>query len=361
MENVVTGSLLQSIYQDKKVFITGHTGFKGAWLLAVLHLAGAKLKGYALAPQDELSLFSLLTPGTGVNSIIADIRDRERLKKEIATFQPDFIFHLAAQPLVRRSYEIPAETFDINVTGTANLLEAVKEMATPCTTIVVTTDKVYENKEAGILYREEDRLGGQDPYSASKACAEMVVSAFSHSYFSFDTYDKHKKTIATARAGNVIGGGDWNKDRIIPDIVRSLTHHEEVAVRNPAAIRPWQHVLECISGYLLLGARLYENKKRLSNAYNFGPLPQNHLAVKELVEMAIRRWGSGSWRTVYEKHPPHESGILKLDISLAEKELGWKPTLSAAQAIEWTIDWYKQPENNKAQFTIDQIKTFFAL
>ena len=237
MENLVN---LRSWYEGKKVFVTGHTGFKGAWLTAVLHSLGARVKGYALEPDNRNGLFGVLEPLQLVDSVIADIRDPERLHKELRDFAPDYVFHLAAQPLVRRSYEIPAETFEVNVTGTAHLLEGVSRLDHPCRVIVITTDKVYENKETDTLYREEDLLGGYDPYSASKACAELVVSSFRHSFFNPATVAVHQKAIASARAGNVIGGGDWSKDRIIPDVVRSLAGNGTIEVRNPAAVRPWQ-------------------------------------------------------------------------------------------------------------------------
>ncbi|HUR11023.1 MAG TPA: CDP-glucose 4,6-dehydratase [Flavitalea sp.] len=361
MENLVTASRLQAWYNNKRVFITGHTGFKGSWLIALLHVAGAKIKGYALPPDNDKGLFRIIEPLNLCQTVFADIRDRERLEKELIAFQPDFIFHLAAQPLVRRSYEIPAETFDINVTGTANLLQAIDRLQHRCTTVVVTTDKVYENREDQRLYNETDRLGGNDPYSASKACAEMVAHSFYHSFFNKSSFSQQEKKIATARAGNVIGGGDWNTDRIVPDIIRALEMQTPVRIRNPEAIRPWQHVLESLTGYLLLGATLQDNSKPLSKAFNFGPLPDDHLPVRQLVEIAIEKWGIGSWQPVVNYNAPHEAGILKLDICLAEKELGWKPRLNAHEAIAWTVAWYRQPIEQKANYTFDQIKKFLAL
>lgn len=350
-----------SYYKGKRVFITGHTGFKGAWLMASLHLAGAKIKGYALAPDYENGLFDLIAPLKIGESVIADIRDKERLHNEIASFQPDFIFHLAAQPLVRRSYEIPAETFEVNAVGTANLLEAVNQLSSKCTVVVITTDKVYENKEQDILYNENDALGGYDPYSASKACTEIVVSSFRNSFFNTAKYNQHHKAIASARAGNVIGGGDWSSDRIIPDFVRSLQKQKNIDVRNPNAVRPWQHVLEPLSGYLHLAVLLDKDPINFSKAYNFGPLPNDHLTVKQLVETAIERWGSGNWTDSYDATQPHEAGLLKLDITRAMNELKWVPKLSAKQAISWTIDWYKQAKDKQTDFTLKQINNYFAL
>jgi len=361
MENVVNLQRLQKYYRDKRVFITGHTGFKGAWTMACLHLAGARVKGYSRAPEYANGLFDVLQPLRLAESCIADIRDKDRLQKELLAFQPDLVFHLAAQPLVRRSYEIPAETFDINVTGTANLLEAVVRLEKKCTTIVITTDKVYENKEQDILYREKDKLGGYDPYSASKACAELVISSFRNSFFNPDRVNVHGKTVVSARAGNVIGGGDWSRDRIIPDIVRALQNGQAIEVRNPFSIRPWQHVLEPVTGYLLLGGLLSCQPGSYAGAYNFGPLPEDHLQVKELVEEAIGSWGSGSWLDRSSSVAVHEAGLLKLDISLAKKDLGWIPRLTARQAVQWSLDWYKLSPEQQAEYTFSQIKSYLAL
>lgn len=361
MEKMVSKQSLAHFYKNKKVFVTGHTGFKGSWLLLLLQELGAHTKGYALAPEFEYSLFNIVEGGNIEESVIADIRDTGRLKKEIDEFQPDYIFHLAAQPLVRRSYQIPAETFDINVTGTANLLECIRALKKKCTAIVVTTDKVYENKEQHILYKEDDVLGGYDPYSASKACAELVADSFRNSFFNISQFDKHQKSVASARAGNVIGGGDWNTDRIIPDIIRSLQSGQNIVVRNPSSVRPWQHVLEPLAGYLLLGGLLNENHKKYSGAFNFGPLPGDHLTVKQLVEQAMKNWGGGNWINASDPYQPHEAGLLQLDITKAQHELQWTPKLNAATSINWTIDWYKQPDDKKKEFTIQQINTYLTL
>jgi CDP-glucose 4,6-dehydratase len=361
MEIMVTQSQLLSYFNNKRVFITGHTGFKGSWLMAILNLAGARIKGYALAPCYDQGLFQLLEPLNVANSVIADITDKNRLEKELLAFEPEFIFHMAAQPLVRKSYEIPAETFDVNVAGTANLLEATMRLPSKCSIVVITTDKVYENKEQDILYKETDQLGGYDPYSASKACAELVVSAFRNSFFNYNNYISHKKAIASARAGNVIGGGDWNRDRIFPDIIRSLEENSPVGVRNPDAIRPWQHVLEPLSGYLQLARLLDAEPGTYSKPYNFGPLPFDHLPVKQLVDEAISSWGGGNWKDLSSADQPHEAGMLKLDISHAMNELKWSPKLSAKEAIAWTIDWYRQPVHERTDYTFRQIKDYFAL
>lgn len=361
MEEMVSNALLSGFYKDKKVFVTGHTGFKGTWLLLLLRELGATIKGYALAPEFDYSLFNMVDAGKVSESIIADIREKKKLLNEIESFQPDYVFHMAAQPLVRRSYQIPAETFEVNVTGTANLLECVSSLQKKCTIVVVTTDKVYKNREKHKLYKEDDILGGYDPYSASKACAELVVSSFRNSFFNTGKFDEHHKTIATARAGNVIGGGDWSTDRIIPDIIRSLQAGQNIIVRNPTSVRPWQHVLEPLNGYLLLAGMLNDNPTKYASAFNFGPMPNDHLTVKELVEKSIAAWGSGNWTDASTPGQLHEAGLLQLDISKAQNILGWKPKLDANTSIGWTIDWYKHPDNRKKEFTMQQINTYLAL
>jgi CDP-glucose 4,6-dehydratase len=357
MENLVKINTISRYYNNKKVFVTGHTGFKGSWLITWLHLLGARIKGYALI-EDEISLYKTVSSNLNFESVIADIRDKKKLHTEILNFEPDFIFHLAAQPIVRRSYEIPAETFEVNVTGTANLLEGVMRLKNKCSVVIITTDKVYENKEANYYYKETDILGGYDPYSASKACAEILVDSFRDSFFNLVKYRSHQKAIATARAGNVIGGGDWNQDRIIPDIIRALSATYPVCIRNQNAVRPWQHILEPLSGYLLLGAFLNENPKQFSGPYNFGPKENDHLQVKKLVEIAISNWGEGTWIDSSDKSQPHEAGFLQLDITKARKELSWEPKLESKDAIKWTIDWYKQTDSSRFKYTLHQIKTY---
>jgi len=357
MEKVVNNNIA-SFYQGKKILVTGHTGFKGAWLMAWLHQLGAHVKGYALAPEDEPNLYDLISAHVDIDSVIADIRDAKKLQQAILDFQPDLVFHLAAQALVRRSYAIPSETFDVNAVGTAQVLEAVKSLSGKCSLVIVTTDKVYENKEIDYHYNESDTLGGYDPYSASKAAAEIVVSSFRNSFFPLNKYAKHQKAVVSVRAGNVIGGGDWNKDRIIPDIIRSLEAGIPVEVRNPDAVRPWQHVLEPLGGYLLIGMLLDGDAVSYSGAYNFGPLPQDHLAVRDLVDIAIHCWGNGSWIDKRDPAQPHEAGLLKLDISKAAKQLNWHPKLSSTEAIEWTINWYRQDRENIFDYTIAQIQQY---
>lgn len=349
---------MKDFYKGKKIFLTGHTGFKGSWLLAWLHQLGAEVKGYSLPPENENSLFDAIKPHIEFKNVFGDIRDKELLQKQIENFQPDIVFHLAAQALVRRSYEIPSETFEVNAVGTANVLEAVISLQKKCIVVIITTDKVYENKEINYHYKEEDVLGGYDPYSASKAAAEVVVSSFRNSFFNRSKYQQHQKAIVSARAGNVIGGGDFSKDRIIPDIVNALQNHQVIEVRNPNAVRPWQHVLEPLNGYLTLGKMAYENYELVSNAYNFGPLQTDHLPVKNLVETAIKCWGNGEWKDTSNANQPHEAGLLMLDISKATKELNWTPKLESKEAIEWTIDWYKKATANEFDFTLEQIKNY---
>jgi CDP-glucose 4,6-dehydratase len=262
---------------------------------------------------------------------------------------------------VRKSYDNPLETYEINVMGTSYLLDAVRRLENPCKVVIITTDKVYENREIDYPYKEEDPLGGFDPYSSSKACAEIATASYRRSFFHPDKYNDHKKAIATARAGNVIGGGDWSMDRIIPDIVCSLQEQKLIEVRNPDAVRPWQFVLEPIAGYLQLAGLLHNEPGKYGTAYNFGPLPEDHLTVKELVETAIKYWGNGTWKDVSSHREPHEAGLLKLDISLAKKDLSWQPKLNADEAIKWTIDWYKQPPEQQASFTFQEVKEFFDL
>ena len=358
MENLVMKDSLHNFYKDKKIFVTGHTGFKGAWFITWLHLMRAEVKGYALAPEDENSLFNIVKDQFTFQHVMGDIRSKTLLEKEILNFEPDFIFHLAAQALVRRSYQIPSETFEVNTIGTANLLEVVNKLPGKCTVVVVTTDKVYENKESNYLYKEEDVLGGYDPYSASKAAAEIVISSFRNSFFNIDKYASHQKVIISARAGNVIGGGDWSKDRIIPDIITTLKAKEPIVVRNPNAVRPWQHVLEPLSGYLLCGMEAAINPAAFSGAYNFGPQADDHLPVKELVETAIDCWGSGKWTDGSNTNQPHEAGLLKLSIDKANRILKWQPKLSSKEAIQWTIDWYKQSPETLFDFTVEQIKNY---
>ncbi|MCE2894489.1 MAG: CDP-glucose 4,6-dehydratase [Flammeovirgaceae bacterium] len=355
---VATKKLL-SRYKNKKVFLTGHTGFKGSWLAFWLHQLGANVKGYSLPPERYQRLFEVIESNHEIQSVFGNILHYQRLEKEMTDFQPDFVFHLAAQPLVRLSYEIPANTFEVNVVGTANLLSAVRQLTNPCAVVIITTDKVYDNKEWEYPYRENDQLGGYDPYSASKACAELVVASYRNSFFSPISSGMPIIRVASARAGNVIGGGDWAPDRIVPDCIRALVEKRPISVRNPSSIRPWQHVLEPLSGYLLLGLRLMESPSA-GQAWNFGPQPEDHFPVIDLVTKSISIWGEGNFETPPLPNQPHEAQVLKLDISKSIEQLQWHPRWNGSEAIERTIGWYFQFLNGKpaAELMLNDINHF---
>lgn len=355
---------LKDIYSNKRVFLTGHTGFKGSWMLKTLSMLGAEVMGYALAPENDFDLYHLIKGDELNQSVISDLRDRNKLIEAITNFQPDFVFHLAAQPLVRLSYEIPSETFEVNAIGTANVLDGVRALNKQCHIVLITTDKVYHNEEWVYPYREGDRLGGYDPYSASKACTELVIDSYRNSFFNKNTYQLHQKSLAVGRAGNVIGGGDWAKDRLIPDIAKALSESRKVIIRNPNAVRPWQHVLEPVIAYLLLGAKLTSDPLLFSTAYNFGPNATDTLPVSEMVKLAIKSWGSGGFELQNSDKNPHEAGLLKLDISKAIAELNWRPKYVALQAIEKTVEWYKHYLSNPRDindFTKGQITEYLNL
>ncbi len=347
--------LLESTYKGKKVLLTGHTGFKGTWMLTWLHQLGAIVKGYALAPEEGNDFYTRIGGDNLCDSVIADIRDINKIRSVVIDFQPDFVFHLAAQPLVIRSYEEPVYTFDVNIMGTANLLEAIRSLDKSCTVVVVTTDKVYENRESGQAYKEDDKLGGYDPYSASKAGAEIVVSSYRNSFFNTSKFDVHKKSLASARAGNVIGGGDWSQNRIIPDIIRGIEAGEDIVVRNPASVRPWQFVLEPVGGYLLLGARLNNEPFTFADAWNFGPFKDDVMNVKQVVEQAVSIYGRGRFIMPPLTDQPHEAGLLNLDIDKSISILGWTPKLRTTDAIEYTIDWYKNATPDYYAYTVKQV------
>jgi len=329
----------QRFWQGKRVFLTGHTGFKGSWLSLWLHALGAEVTGYALEPPTEPSLFDLARVGELMASVIADIRDREALARSLAGAAPEIVIHMAAQPLVRDSYKIPVETYAVNVLGTVHLLEAVRQCPSVRGVVVVTTDKCYDNKEWVWGYRENEPLGGYDPYSSSKACAELVTAAYRSSYFNSRDQGCHRAAVATARAGNVIGGGDWAADRLVPDCVRALLAGEPVRVRNPAAIRPWQHVLEPLSGYLLLAQQLVERGNAFDSAWNFGPPEDDARPVLWLVEQLCALWGEGARVALDPGEHPHEAHYLKLDCAKARSELGWRPRWDLERALTAIVDW----------------------
>lgn len=349
--DLVVNSEFRKVYANKKVFLTGHTGFKGSWMLKWLSSLGAEIKGFALAPENTTDLYHLIDGDKLCDSIIANINDFEKLKKEIVDFKPDFVFHFAAQALVRQSYNDSLETFETNVMGTANVLEAIKYLKKECVCIFITTDKVYENIEKDYAYVENDKLGGYDPYSASKAAAEIIISSYRQSFFNPENFDVHLKSIASARAGNVIGGGDWSKDRLIPDIVKALQAKEKIELRNPNSVRPWQHVLEPLSGYLQLGLKLKENPKDYSRAWNFGPFTEDKLTVEEFTKTAIALFGYGDYFISKNINQPHEANLLQLDINDSISKLGWKPKWNSRVAVEKTINWYLGKQTIEEQLT----------
>lgn len=332
-------NVLAGFWKDKRVFITGHTGFKGSWLCLWLHELGAQVTGYALDPPTDPSLFELCKIGKLTTSIIADVRDGQSLIQVMQAARPEIVIHMAAQPLVRDSYKIPVETYAINVMGTVNLLEAVRQSKTVRAVINVTTDKCYENKEWVWGYRENEPLGGFDPYSNSKACSELVTSSYRSSYFNPEHYAEHHVAIASARAGNVIGGGDWASDRLIPDCIRAILKGEKVLIRNPHAVRPWQHVLEPLSGYLNLAQRLYEDAIHYSGAWNFGPDDSDAQPVERLVQMLCSKWGYEASYEIDKGSHPHEAHYLKLDCSKAKADLGWHPRWGLDKAMESIVEW----------------------
>ncbi len=336
------------IYRGKRVLLTGHTGFKGSWLALWLSNLGAEVTGYALPPPTSPSLFEAARVDTVVRHRVADVRDASRLRDAVSDACPDIVFHLAAQPLVRQSYELPLDTLETNVMGTANLLESVRTRARSdraCAVVIVTSDKCYENREWVYGYRESDPMGGHDPYSMSKGAAELVVASWRRSFFPVDRVAQHGVRLASARAGNVIGGGDWGRDRVMTDCVAALGSGRPVEVRNPAAIRPWQHVLEPLSGYLALGARLLDPDPAAAascaDSWNFGPSPESAWPVARLVDEVVRLWGSGSWVDVSGKGGLHEATLLALSCDKAFHRLSWKPVWGIRKALEATVAWYK--------------------
>jgi CDP-glucose 4,6-dehydratase len=329
---------LAESYAGRRVFVTGHTGFKGAWLTEWLGSLGAELTGYALDPPTKPNLFDALDLGARLRHVVADVRDRGRLVAEVQAAQPTVIFHLAAQAVVRRAYIEPHETFETNVMGTVNVLEAARACPSVRAVVIITSDKCYQNHETDQAFRETDAMGGRDPYSASKGCAELVTAAYRESFFADGA------AVASARAGNVIGGGDWAEDRIIPDSARALAAGESIIVRNPDAIRPWQHVLEPLSGYLRLGTLLLRDGRRYEGAWNFGPTNAGgDRSVRWVVERFLEGWGSGAWTTPSDAAPqPHEAHRLSLDSAKARDQLGWAPVWDAQTAVRRTANWYHE-------------------
>lgn len=349
--------MFYDIYKNKKVFLTGHTGFKGSWLALWLTVLGADVCGYSLAPNTKPSMFNSLNIEEKISkSVIGDILDVNLLEQTMIDFQPDIVFHLAAQPLVRLSYSEPVLTYQTNVIGTLNVLEAARKCKSVKAFVNVTTDKCYENKEVERGYRENEPMGGYDMYSSSKGCVEIMSSSYRRSFLQDDgTY-----AMATARAGNVIGGGDWALDRLIPDCVVAINKGEKIEIRNPVAVRPWQHVLEPLSGYLLLGQKLLEYGKKYAEGFNFGPDEKNVLRVADVAQKVVNFYGKGEV-IVQKRDNLHEAGLLMLNIEKAKKVLGWKPTLTADDAIKNTVEWYKHfydDNTDMYKFTLSQIEQY---
>jgi CDP-glucose 4,6-dehydratase len=353
-------------WQGRRVFLTGHTGFKGGWLALWLTKLGANVRGYALDPSTTPNLFTVANIASALEDIRGDLRNQADLEHAITEFAPEVVFHLAAQPLVRASYDDPIGTYETNVIGTARLLDCIRRTPSVRAIVAVTTDKCYENKEWIWPYRETDPLGGYDPYSSSKACAEIVTAAFRQSYFPLDKLAKpngHLVAIATARAGNVIGGGDWSVDRLLPDLVRGFLSGDPVLIRRPRAIRPWQHVLEPLHGYLLLAERLLTHDPHYATAYNFGPLEDDAKPVAWIADRMTHFWGNGASWTLNDDPGPHEAGYLKLDASRARNDLGWTPKLRLETALEFLVQWYRawQEQADMHAFTLGQIDRYESL
>ena len=350
-------------WNGRRVFVTGHTGFKGGWLVLWLKKLEAVVAGYSLPPQTSPSLFDVAKIDHDINNLIADINDLGRLKTEMRLFEPEIVFHLAAQPLVRYSYDSPLETLRTNIMGTANVLESVRQAPTVRAVVIVTTDKCYDNKEWEWGYRETDALGGYDPYSGSKAAVEIVTASYRNSFFSQERFLEHRVAVATARAGNVIGGGDWSPDRLIPDLLRSIEGGRPLVLRNPGSVRPWQHVLEPLNGYLQLAERLVESGPAFAESWNFGPGENDTISVLEIVKKMNHKSRSPVEVETSGSPQPHEANVLRLDTSKARVRLGWRPVLSIDTAINWIMDWvlsYQSGQDMRV-VTRKQIDNFQAL
>ncbi|MBC2593448.1 CDP-glucose 4,6-dehydratase [Ruficoccus amylovorans] len=350
---------LKDTFAGKRVFVTGHTGFKGAWLSLWLRHLGAEVYGYALAPAQSPSFFDQLGLERELAAHhLADIRDAARVGQALGEAKPDFVFHLAAQPLVLESYREPLATYEVNVNGTLHVLEALRRLDGPCSAVFITTDKCYENREDGRRYREEEAMGGYDPYSSSKGCAELAIASWRKSFFGPES----PVAVASARAGNVIGGGDWADNRIVPDAMRSLREGKPICVRNPRAVRPWQHVLEPLHGYLRLAQALAEKPREVSlrSAFNFGPSEDASQSVEALVGEILKNW-PGAWEDASVPGAPHEAGLLHLAIEKAERVLGWRPVWDFSETIRQTVGWYREAERDSAgirDFSLGQIHCF---
>ena len=350
---------LENFYKNKTVLVTGHTGFKGSWISIWLNKMGAKLIGYSKDIKTKKDNFVLSNLQEKMIDERGDIADFNKLNSVIQKYKPEIVFHLAAQALVKYSYMEPIETYMTNVIGTLNLLEACKNEPSVKQIVVITTDKCYENNEWEWGYREIDALGGYDPYSSSKACVEIMIKSYRNSFFNIKDYDVHKKAVATVRAGNVIGGGDWSQNRIIPDCIRKLEENEKITIRNPSSTRPWQHVLEPIGGYLLLGYKLSQDYAKYSTSFNFGPEYANTKQVKDVVTNVIKYYGKGEYEIKQEDNSSHEAKSLGLDISKAKFMLGWSPVWDIDMAVQKTVEWYKDYKTKDAyEICLEQIEQY---
>lgn len=348
-----------NIYRGKKVLVTGHTGFKGSWLSIWLYELGAEVIGYSQDPYTEKDNFVLSDLSNKIIDIRGDIRDRKHLREVFDKYQPEVVFHLAAQPLVRLSYEIPVETYETNLMGTINILEEIRNSKSVKAGIMITTDKCYDNKEQIWGYRENEAFGGYDPYSSSKGACEIAIQSWIKSFFNPKDYEKHGKSIASVRAGNVIGGGDWAKDRIVPDCIRALEAGKDIEIRSPKSIRPWEHVLEPLSGYLLLGQKMLEEPIKYCEGWNFGPTLDAIVNVWEVASNIVKYYEKGNLKDVSDPNALHEAKLLLLDITKARFELGWKPTLTIEQSIELTTEWYKRYQTEDVyKLCVEQIERF---
>lgn len=354
--------MFNNFYRGKRVLVTGHTGFKGSWLSIWLHELGAEVIGVGLDPFTERDNYILSGIGQKIKADIrADIRDGARMKAIFQEYQPEIVFHLAAQPLVRLSYDIPVETYETNVMGTIHILEAIRVTDSVKVGVMITTDKCYENKEQIWGYRENEPMGGYDPYSSSKGAAEIAIASWRRSFFNPEQYNKHGKSIASVRAGNVIGGGDWALDRIIPDCIKALEGGEIIDIRSPKAVRPWQHVLEPLSGYMLLACKMWEEPTKYCEGWNFGPRTESISTVWEVATKVVENYGSGELRDLSDPNALHEAKLLMLDISKAKFQLGWEPRMDINQTVALTVDWYKQYLKKGAyDVCVDQIINYLS-
>jgi len=352
--------LFGSSFQGKQVLVTGHTGFKGAWLSLWLKRCGAEVTGYALDPEYTRGIFAMCELADKIIDIRGDIRDLPRLMDVFREHAPDIVFHLAAQPLVKRSYKIPRETYETNVMGTVNVLECVRNSPRVRAFVNVTTDKCYENRSTVEGYKESDPMGGHDPYSSSKGCSELVTLAYQSSFFCEEDGDGTSTAVATVRSGNVVGGGDWAQDRLVPDSIRALAENQPIKSRSPLAVRPWIHVLETLGGYLMLTARMLTDKESFSGPWNFGPSKKTIHTVEDIVEMIIDCWGEGAWQDVSDEDHPHEASLLNLDTTKVRSRLGWRPVLDTRETVEMTVAWYRACINgtDMSGFTEDQLREY---